>query len=76
MENSNYCLDRGRGVLSQHFLGIGIILTTNLTMIKHTPIGDSIEIRTHSYEFTLRWYEAEKIGIQDIRETIKNNISH
>ncbi|MDO5425791.1 MAG: ferrous iron transport protein B [Eubacteriales bacterium] len=58
----------GEGALRQHFLDMGIIPGADVTMVKHAPMGDPIELRIHSYELTLRLADAEKIEICDIRE--------
>lgn len=62
----------GSGALRQHFLDMGIIPTANVTMVKHAPMGDPIEISIHSYELTLRKADAEKIAIENIREKAEN----
>ena len=64
----------GKGALRQHFLDMGIIPGVEVTMVKHAPMGDPIEIRIHSYELTLRLADAKQIGICDIRDT-KTQIS-
>lgn len=59
----------GKGALRQHFLDMGIIPGVEVTMVKHAPMGDPIEIRIHSYELTLRLADAKQIEICDIRDT-------
>ena len=44
----------GEGSLRQHFLDMGIIPLVDVTMVKHAPMGDPLEVRIHSYELTLR----------------------
>lgn len=75
----------GEGSLRQHFLDMGLIPTADVTMIKHAPMGDPVELRIHSYELTLRKDDAEKIEITDIRDreheqdinnSLKKDISH
>lgn len=66
----------GDGALRQHFLDMGIIPTANITMVKHAPMGDPVELRIHSYELTLRLADAEKIEIDNIRESAEPEISH
>ncbi len=58
----------GDGALRRHFLDMGIIPKANITMVKHAPMGDPIELRINSYELTLRLADAEKIEITNIRE--------
>ena len=59
----------GEGELRQHFLDMGIIPWGNVTMVKYAPMGDPVEVRVHSYELTLRLADAEKIEIQNVRDT-------
>ena len=57
----------GEGALRQHFLDMGVIPGTEITMVKYAPLGDPMEFLIHGYELTLRVAEAEKIEIEDIR---------
>ena len=59
----------GEGALRQHFLDMGLIPQGNVTMVKYAPMGDPMELRIHSYELTLRLADAEKIEIENIRDT-------
>ena len=56
----------GEGALRQHFLDMGVIPGTEVTVIKLAPMGDPMELRIHGYELTLRLSEAEKIGITPV----------
>ena len=53
----------GEGALRQHFLDMGVIPGTEVTMVKLAPMGDPMELQIHGYELTLRLADAEKIGI-------------
>ena len=53
----------GEGALRQHFLDMGVIPGTEVTVVKLAPMGDPMELRIHGYELTLRLADAEKIGI-------------
>ena len=53
----------GEGALRQHFLDMGVIPGTEITVIKLAPMGDPMELRIHGYELTLRLADAEKISI-------------
>ena len=53
----------GEGALRQHFLDMGIIPGTEITIVKFAPMGDPVEIRVHGYELSLRLDDAAKIGI-------------
>ena len=49
----------GEGALRQHFLDMGVIPGTEITMVKYAPLGDPMEFLIHGYELTLRVAEAE-----------------
>ena len=51
----------GEGALRQHFLDMGVIPGTEVTLVKLAPMGDPMELRLHGYELTLRLADAEKI---------------
>ena len=53
----------GEGALRQHFLDMGMIPGTEVTVIKYAPMGDPIELKLHGYELTLRLADAEKIEV-------------
>ncbi len=53
----------GSGALRQHFLDMGVIPGTNVTLIKYAPMGDPMELLVRGYELTLRISDAEKIDI-------------
>ncbi len=58
----------GSGALRQHFLDMGVIPDTDVTMIKLAPMGDPMELRIHDYELTLRLADAEQIEIQPLEK--------
>lgn len=53
----------GSGALRQHFLDMGLIQGTEVTVVKYAPMGDPIEIRIHGYELTIRLEDAKNIEI-------------
>ncbi len=53
----------GEGALRQHFLDMGMIPGTQVTLQKFAPLGDPMELRIHGYELTLRLADAEQIEI-------------
>jgi len=57
----------GEGALRQHFLDMGLIPETDVTMVKYAPMGDPVEVRLHGYALTLRLADAEKIVIENMR---------
>lgn len=72
----------GTGALRQHFLDMGLIQGTEVTVVKYAPMGDPIELRIHGYELTIRLADAENIEISEahqpaerkktiLRETVK-----
>ena len=64
----------GTGALRQHFLDMGLIQGTEVTMVKYAPMGDPMEIKIHDYELTLRKEDAQKIEVKEItkKEELKN----
>lgn len=54
--------------LRHHLLDMGLIPGSEITMVKHAPMGDPIEVRIHSYELTLRIDDAKKITIENIHD--------
>ena len=55
----------GSGSLRQHFLDMGLIQGTEVTVVKYAPMGDPIEVRIHGYELTLRLEDASLIEISE-----------
>lgn len=55
----------GIGALRQHFLDMGLIQGTEVTVVKYAPMGDPIELRIHGYELTIRLEDAENIEISE-----------
>ena len=56
----------GEGRLRQHFLDMGVIPGTEVTVVKYAPMGDPVELKVHGYELTLRLADAEKITVLPI----------
>ena len=54
----------GSGALRQHFLDMGVIPDTEVTVTKLAPLGDPMELRIHGYELTLRMDDARQIGVE------------
>ena len=59
---------KGEGSLRQHFLDMGIIPGTEVTLVKYAPMGDPMELMLHGYELTLRLEDAGKIEISRISD--------
>lgn len=53
----------GEGVLRQHFLDMGVIPGSEITLVKYAPMGDPMELKVQGYSLSLRLAEAEKISI-------------
>lgn len=51
----------GSGELRQHFLDMGIIPGTPVTLVKFAPLGDPMEFKLRGYELTLRLADAAQI---------------
>ncbi|HAJ97777.1 MAG TPA: ferrous iron transporter B, partial [Ruminococcus sp.] len=64
----------GDGAIRQHFLDMGIIPETEITLMKYAPLGDPVELRLHGYELTLRLDDAEKIEVVPVTESPKATV--
>ncbi len=64
----------GSGALRQHFLDMGLIPGTQVTLRKFAPMGDPIEVMIHGYELTLRLDDAAKIEVE--KETVGTKKKH
>ncbi len=53
----------GEGALRQHFLDMGVLPGSSVTLVKYAPMGDPMELRIHHYQLTLRKADARKIGV-------------
>jgi len=56
----------GEGALRQHFLDMGVIPGTEVTVVKLAPMGDPMELQIHGYELTLRMDDAAHIDITPV----------
>ena len=65
----------GDGALRQHFLDMGVIPGSELTLVKFAPMGDPMQLLIHGYELTLRKDDAAKIEI-DICPTCADGEPH
>ncbi|CAB1256406.1 Ferrous iron transport protein B [Ruminococcaceae bacterium BL-6] len=61
----------GKGSLRQHFLDMGVIPGTEITLMKFAPMGDPMELRVQGYELTLRLADAEKIEVAPVASSGK-----
>lgn len=55
----------GEGSLRQHFLDMGVLPGTEVTLVKYAPMGDPMELWLHGYELTLRLEDAARIEIDE-----------
>lgn len=60
----------GNGALRQHFLDMGLIQGTEVTVVKYAPMGDPVELRIHGYELTIRLEDAGKIQVGAAHQTV------
>ena len=65
----------GEGALRQHFLDMGMIPGTEITVVKYAPMGDPVELRLHGYELTLRLADAEQIEVSPVTEKIQAEVT-
>ncbi len=54
----------GQGSIRQHFLGMGIIPGSVITLQGRAPLGDPLEILVQGYSLTLRNSEAEQVEVR------------
>lgn len=63
----------GEGALYQHFLDMGIIPGTEITVEKYAPMGDPVELILHGYKLTLRLDDAAHIDVEPCKkEKVEN----
>lgn len=62
----------GEGALRQHFLDMGLIPGTLVTVVKYAPMGDPVEVKVRNYELTIRLEEADKITVTPIDHEIQD----
>ena len=60
------------GTLRQHFLDMGLIQGTEVTVVKYAPMGDPVELRIHGYELSIRLADAENIEISEAHKPKKS----
>lgn len=58
----------GSGILRRHFLDMGLIPGSVVTLIKFAPLGDPMELKVKGYELTLRLSDAAHIQIEVVPE--------
>ncbi len=56
----------GKDSLRQHFLDMGLIPGSIVTIIKYAPMGDPIEVKIYDYSLTLRLADAAKITVEKV----------
>lgn len=61
-------VDSDDPALFRHILDMGLTPGTEVTMMKHAPMGDPLEIRLRDYELTLRRADAARIELIDIHD--------
>ena len=64
----------GSGNLRQHFLDMGLIQGTEVTVVKYAPMGDPIELQIHGYELTIRLEDAQNIEISEPHKPKKSTV--
>ncbi len=56
----------GKDALRQHFLDMGLIPGSIVTVVKYAPMGDPIELKVYDYSLTLRLADAAEISVEKI----------
>ena len=64
---------QGEGALRQHFLDMGLIPGTRVTLIKLAPMGDPMELEVCGYELSLRLDDAAKIEVEPVQAQAKED---
>ncbi len=65
----------GSGALHQHFLDMGVIPQTEVTLVKFAPMGDPLQVRIHGYELTLRLADASQIEVDlNLQEKVETDV--
>ena len=64
----------GEGALRQHFLDMGVIPGTEITLEKLAPMGDPMELQIHGYALTMRLADAAQIEVSEIREPVQASV--
>ena len=54
----------GSGALRQHFLDMGLIQGTEVTIVKYAPMGDPVEVFLRGYTLSLRLEDAAKVEVE------------
>lgn len=65
----------GSGSLRQHFLDMGLIPGTKVTLNKYAPMGDPMELDVSGYTLTLRLAEAEQIEVKPITQDVADELA-
>ncbi len=65
-ESARIAVVGGNGALRQHFLDMGVIPGTVVTLEKYAPMGDPMELRIRGYELTLRLADAGQITVEKL----------
>ncbi len=63
----------GQGSIRQHFLGMGIIPGSVITLQGRAPMGDPLEILVQGYSLTLRNSEAEQVEVKVVQAEASQN---
>ncbi len=63
----------GEGALRQHFIDMGVIPGTVVTLNKYAPMGDPMQLELRGYTLTLRVDDAKKITVSPCEARAKNN---
>ncbi|MCE2617609.1 ferrous iron transport protein B [Phocaeicola oris] len=63
----------GQGALRQHFLDMGVIPGTEITLNKFAPLGDPMQLQVQGYELTLRLADAENIEVVPCEKQTENS---
>lgn len=58
----------GEGADRRHLLDLGLVPGSVVTMVRHAPMGDPVEIRLHGYQLSCRKSEAALVSVRPVSE--------
>ena len=66
----------GEGQLRQHFLDMGLIPETEVTLVKYAPMGDPMELLIRGYSLTLRIDDAKLIEVEECATSSNESVEN
>lgn len=57
---------KGRGMARRRLLDLGFVPGTEITMVKHAPSGDPVEVRLRGYGVALRRSSSDMVEVNKV----------